>query len=275
MTPTILLAAALAHSPAHAALPEAPEHQLATVMREDEPDEDTAKEGGKDGKTGSKEKKELKERQFQMEIGFRGRAMSLPQAIMSVWYHDSKDAGWPLADQGRPAINGWSVGLEFVVKKDSANGIFYFDYVDSNMPGGYWDDKERDEDPNFFDGEWIEPSKTLGLATFGANYGYELHLVKTEKTKGYFGLSMLFGGGVGLGILIGDIEVWEGASGKPAYQLYDEGDAANGETKVPRVYPMLDLNASLRLNFADRAVLRLEGGLHSMFYWGASLGVMF
>ena len=210
-----------------------------------------------------------------MEVGFRGRAVSLPKAVMSIWYHDEGDDGWPLAGEGRPPIGGWSLGLEFVVKNDSANGIFYFDYIDSTMPGGYWDDREQDEDTNFFDGEWIQPTDNLGLVAFGANYAYEIHLVTTAKTNGYFGLSMLFGGGAGLGILIGDIDSWESRDGKPAYQLYDEGDTPDGDTSIPRVYPMIDLNASLRFNIADRAVIRLEGGLHSMLYWGASVGVMF
>jgi hypothetical protein len=38
---------------------------------------------------------------------------------------------------------------------------------------------------------------------------------------------------------------------------------------------MVDINLSLRLNFADRAVLRFDGGVHDLIYFGTSLGIMF
>jgi hypothetical protein len=38
---------------------------------------------------------------------------------------------------------------------------------------------------------------------------------------------------------------------------------------------MIDINAGLRFNFGDRFVLRVEGGLHTMLYYGATAGIMF
>jgi hypothetical protein len=38
---------------------------------------------------------------------------------------------------------------------------------------------------------------------------------------------------------------------------------------------MVDVNAGLKFNFGDRAVLRLEGGLHTLIYYGATLGIKF
>jgi hypothetical protein len=38
---------------------------------------------------------------------------------------------------------------------------------------------------------------------------------------------------------------------------------------------MVDINAGVRLNFADRVVWRLEGGVHTLLYYGTSLGVTF
>ena len=63
--------------------------------------------------------------------------------------------------------------------------------------------------------------------------------------------------------------------GNPAYKLYLEGEPPEGDKRIPPVYPMVDINTGLRFNFGDRAVLRIEGGLHTLVYWGGTLGIMF
>ncbi|MBT3222920.1 MAG: hypothetical protein HN348_27905, partial [Proteobacteria bacterium] len=153
--------------------------------------------------------------------------------------------------------------------------IFYLDYLDSNMDEGYWDD--RDEEPaDHLDGDYLKPTENLGIVAFGANYGYEVHIVRTDITNGYFGLSFLVGGGLGLGVMVGGIDRWgPDANGNPSYKLYLEGEPAEGDKGIPPVYPMVDINAGLRFNFGDRAVFRLEGGLHTLVYWGGTLGIMF
>ncbi len=143
------------------------------------------------------------------------------------------------------------------------------------MDEGYWDDVESDDPQNFTDGEYLRPRKNLGLVTFGANYGYEIPMVKLDMTKGYFGMSMLLGGGIGMAFLVGDVDVWTHHQGKEAYKWVLDGDDPEGTKKLPRVLPMVDVNASLRFNIYDRVILRVEGGLHSMLYYGLSLGVRF
>lgn len=211
------------------------------------------------------------ERAYSLQVGFRGRMVSVPKSILDIWFFDAKDAGWPLSE-GRPKINGWSLGLEFVYKKDQSAGIFYFDYVHSNMKAGYWDDREDPAD--HADGDWLDP-QNLGLVAFGADYSYDIPLVKTSQTKGIFGMSFAVGGGLGLGVMIGQLDRWApGTDGTPAYIRKDNGPA-DGTKKIPRVLPIVDVNAGLAFNFGDRATLRIEGGLHTLLYYGLSLGVIF
>lgn len=212
-----------------------------------------------------------------MEVGFRGRMLSIPNSIIDIWYFsnsDHDDAGVGNVPD-RPTIKGYGLGLEFVVKGESANGIFYFDWLNSTMEEGYWDDREGLGAEVYTDGEYIVPAANLGILAFGADYGYEVHFVRTAETNGNFGLSFLVGGGLGVGIMIGTLDAWTNEGGIESYTHYQNGDPPAGEKKIPKVYPMVDINAGLRFNFGDRVVLRFEGGLHTLIYWGGSLGIMF
>lgn len=216
----------------------------------------------------------LPRRGYFMEIGFRTRYVSVPDSIMDIWFYNEDDAGWALPGQKRPDLKGYSLGLEYVVKGDSANGFFYFEYINSLMKEGYWDDVE--EPPNHGDGDYLVPTDGLGLLTFGADYAFELHFVKTAQTNGQFGMSFLVGGGLGMAVMLGQVDRWGPVSGVPAYARYEaDPDSPDEEKRIPKVYPMVDINAGLRFNFGDRVVLRVEGGIHDLLYAGGALGLMF
>lgn len=209
-------------------------------------------------------------RAFDMEINFRSRYAVVPDSIIDTWYFRD-DEGLQF---DRPLIKGTAFGLEFVTKKDNANGVFYFEYLGANMDEGYWDDRE--DPPDHLDGEYLRPTPNLGVMSFGADYYYESFFVRTAQTNGVFGLSFVVGGGLGVGVVVGEIESWEQENGVPAYERVQNGQEADGPmSEVPPVIPMVDINAGLRFNFGDRAVLRVEGGLHTMLYFGGALGIMF
>jgi hypothetical protein len=218
--------------------------------------------------------RERRERKYQMEIGLRLRRMTVPRGIMDLWYSDEDTPGWPLPGEERPFINGWAYGLEYVVKSNRTNGIFWFEWLDSAMPAGYWDDVE--DPPNTVDGDYVRPTPNLGLVTFGADYAYEVPMVRLDQTKGAFGLGFVAGGGLGLGIIVGRLDKWqESETGVPSYVLVEQDADPNGEKEINRFYPMVDINVGLRFNFGDRFVVRVEGGLHTMLYYGASAGFNF
>jgi hypothetical protein len=223
------------------------------------------------------------------EINFRGRMMSVPDSMMNIWFYDEEGDDYGVGLPARPKLNGYAVGLEFVVKGDSANGMFYFDYGSSLMKPGYFDDVE--EPPDHLDGDYVVPTKNFGFVAFGANVAPEVHIVRTAKTNGAFGLSLLPGGGLGVGVVSGRLDTWLpchpdnysadrypngcGAIGDPSPEVFASGVEAVKD-KVPfRVFPMVDINLALRFNFGNRAVLRVEGGLHTLVYYGATLGIMF
>ncbi len=227
------------------------------------------------------------------ELSFRGRMMGATKSILDIWYTDKADAeedgvDWPVEDP-RPDIKGYTLGLEYTIKSKNTNGIFYFDYFDSTMTHGYFDDRDEDDTSgettgnDYHDGHYLAPTKNFGFVTFGADFAYEIHMVRTENTKGIFGLSLLPGAGLGLMVVTGHLDQWkpddlvegQDESVGSAYVKYYNGQEPDAEVAIPPVLPMVDINLSLRMNFANRIVLRFEGGLHNMFYYGATAGVMF
>jgi len=223
-----------------------------------------------------KKEKKTKKNRPAMEVGIRGRYVSVPQGIMDAFFFSADDEGWPLPDEDRPKLHGWAIGFEYVVKNktERGHGVFWFEYIDSLMQEGYWDDKE--DPPDHLDGDYIAPTDNFGFIAFGGDYNAEIPFVKLSQTKGAFGLGMIVGGGLGLGITLGDLDRWVTApDGTPAYILYERGEEPNAESKFPPVVPLVDFNLGLKFNFGNRAALRLEGGLHSGFYYGGALSVLF
>lgn len=228
-----------------------------------------------------------KKRSFLMEVNFRGRYMTVPREILSPFLDDHDGEG----RLERPDLNAYTLGLEFVVKEKSANGIFYLEYVQPMIEAGYWDDADRGS-PDPLDGSWIEPNN-FALIALGADYAYELHANNW--------LSFMFGAGLGLGIVLGDLYEWQpgedptdpeannnntevdcGTAPMAAYDrsdpdkadcAYDAALVADGD--MPPVLPFVDINIGVRFNISNRAAIRLEGGLHNMFYGGAAIGVVF
>ena len=212
-------------------------------------------------------------RNFHMEFGFRGRWVSIPKSVMDIWYYDIEDEDWAFIER-RPRIQGYALGVEYIVKGESANGLFYAEFIDSEINSGYWDDVE--EPPDHLDGDFLDPSPGFGLIAFGVNYAYEAHILRTRDTQGRFGMSFLIGGGLGMSIMTGRMDRWgPDADGNPSYKRFLDGVPPDEDKRLPPVYPMVDVNAGLRMNFADRYVMRFEGGLHSLVYFGTTAGVMF
>jgi hypothetical protein len=207
------------------------------------------------------------------ETGFRYRHLWVPRGVLDSWYYDADTPDWPYID-GRPGISANAYGLEYAYKSMASNGIFYVEFIDAAIKEGYWDDVE--EPPDHLDGDWLVPTAGLGMVAFGADYAYEAHAVRIEDTGGAFGWSWLFGGGLGLGVRTGDMNRWgpDENTGNPGYKRYLDGEPSDGPKQLPGAFPMVDVNLSTRLNFGNRATLRLEGGLHTFLFLGSTLSVM-
>jgi hypothetical protein len=217
-----------------------------------------------------------RERTMPMEVNFRGRYMAVPDGILDIWFFDSDDEGANPYD--RPNARMYALGVEYVLKPRPANWIFYYEYIGSSIDEGYWDDVE--EPPQHDDGDWVKP-QDLGIHATGFNYAHEVDA--TDPGRDVW-LSFLFGAGLGVGFVTGEMETWhpggnEGVSSgcgleDPSY-LRKDNCPADENKRIPRVLPIVDLTASARINFAERATLRLDMGIHDMLYVGGAVGGVF
>ncbi|MCB9743022.1 MAG: hypothetical protein H6741_02775 [Alphaproteobacteria bacterium] len=206
-----------------------------------------------------------KARDYLMEVNLRGRYLALPDSILDIWYYNGDDDGGNHLP--RPKARGYSAGIEYVVRNDTQAGVFYFDYMGNLMEGGYWDDAEPNgEEPNYLDGEYIVPNR-FALLAGGANYYYTLNATPW--------LGFVFGAGLGVTYIMGDLDSWTADDGEPAYVRFERGDPPDTIVRVPGVLPILDINAGVKFNINNRASIRLEGGFHDLFYGGAAMGVTF
>jgi hypothetical protein len=254
-------------------LPTALEQQLTHAERQDPPADPAAP-----GTAGPQ-----RNRDYLMEINFRGRYYQLPDGIIDIWYFDEGDVGLTL---DRPKARAWGTGLEWWAKWESGGSFtVFFDYMGSLIEEGYWDDVE--EPANHTDGEYLVPDR-LGIVDFGIGGGYEAKMTPW--------LGFMFWGGGGPLFMTGEWEHWvhgSNATGDPlctqgdtsmlpngpeaaaAYERYEAGCGSDGPKRIPKVLAVVDLVAALRFNFNDRANLRIEGGLHDMPFVGLSTGVVF
>ena len=217
-----------------------------------------------------------RDRHMPMEVNFRGRYMSVPDSILDVWFFDEDDEG--ANPFKRPSVRMYALGVEYVLKPRPANWIFYYEYIGSGLEEGYWDDVE--EPAQHDDGDWVKP-EDLGLHALGFNYAHEVEA--TDPGRDVW-LSFLFGAGLGVGFVTGEMTTWHPGGNEsvtsgcrledPAY-LRKDTCAPDDDKRIPGVLPIVDLTASARINFAERANLRIDAGIHDMLYVGGALGGVF
>ncbi len=211
-----------------------------------------------------------------MQVGARGRYMSIPGSFLNPYLFDRDVAP-------RPKIRAYAAGLEYTLANPTTQWTFYAERISFMVDEGYWDDVEEPAD--HIDGEWIVPSQGFGLVAVGANAGKDIPITDTEKDVW---VDFHVSGGLGLGIVTGDLTRWRAGDNytedpvidveclpdDPAYVRKDSC-ANDGTVKAPPVVPLLDLNLGFQFHFTENVYLRIEGGLHDMVYGGGALGGRF
>lgn len=234
----------------------------------------------------SKIKKEIKEdipesipsRDFLMSAGIRFRRLGLPDKFVDKWFYDEDEPG--ANPFKRPSISAHVVGIEYTFKPRPMNWIIYVEYMGSELNDGYWDDVDQGTTKDHEDGDWVRADNFSGWF-FGGNYAHEFAITPPKKD---IWLNLLIGGGLGMGFIQGDLAYWHPGSNAIAdRECYPNAPAyirkntcePDGVKAVPRVLPMVDISMGLELNFADRATIRIDGGLHNLLYYGTAIGGIF
>jgi hypothetical protein len=212
-----------------------------------------------------------------MEANLRFRRLSVPRSFVDAWFYD-KDDGSPYE---RPKIGANAFGAEFVMRSRPTHWLFYFEYLKNTTGEGYWDDVENGEPIDHDDGDWVRPDG-VGAFVLGATIQNELRLTPDGATVGG---AFLFGGGVGLVFVGGDLLTWHDGTDPdiaepsclPKSDSWKRKDACaeDGDKRIPRLLPMIDLSLSAQIDYRDKAQLRIDVGIHDLLFFGLAAGAAF
>ncbi len=212
-----------------------------------------------------------------MEANLRFRRLSVPRSFVDAWFYDEDD-GSPYE---RPKIGANAFGAEFVLRPRAANWIFYFEYLKNTTDEGYWDDVENDELVDHDDGDWVRPDG-MGAFVLGATVQSEMRLTPDGSTVGG---AFLIGGGAGIVFVKGNLLTWHDGTNPenaepsclPKGDSWDREDECevDGDKRVPRVLPMIDLSLSGKIDYKDIAHLRIDIGVHDLLFFGLAAGAAF
>lgn len=212
-----------------------------------------------------------------MEANLRFRRLSVPHSVLDAWFY-GEDDGSPYE---RPKIGANAYGAELVLRRRPTNWIFYVEYLKNTTDEGYWDDVENGEPVDHDDGDWVRPDG-LGAFALGATIQNEMRLTRDGAT---IGGAFLLGGGVGVVFVSGDLLTWhDGTSPEnvepdclPKSDSWIRKDecAEDGDKRLPRVLPMIDLSLSGKLDYKDIAHLRVDVGVHDLLFFGFAAGASF
>ncbi|MBX2796514.1 MAG: hypothetical protein KTR31_02560 [Myxococcales bacterium] len=215
-------------------------------------------------------------------VSLRARYGWVPNVLLNLGYTGNNEgASLP---SPRPNVTSPMFGLEYALGlKEGPGGpalVAWVERMPLRFQDGYFDD--RDSPPNYLDGDWVQRGRGFGLWNVGLNYMQEIPLT---PTGGDFWMSLVFGGGLGVGFTSGELTVWHAGEHD---ELVDRGcgnDApatdryqvcqSDGTVDLPGVIPVVDLTLGLRFHVMEHAVFRLEGGIHDVLYVGIAGGGTF
>ena len=203
----------------------------------------------------------------QQEINFTYRSASLPSSWLDGFLSEST------------SLKTQNFGLEYVRIRDQNNWHFYYEFQQNKTRSDFWDDIDDPEDNT--DGVYIAPSD-LAIHALGFQSSYEFPIqTPTVQT------SVLLGGGLGIGILTGELHRWYHDSNERAQNnsgCPSTGGFLGAETRaslcennpdeedlpIP-VIPILDVSLGIRVTYENFSS-RIMFGLHNFPYWGIALG---
>lgn len=205
----------------------------------------------------------------------RARAVMVPDFLLGIWF-DEHGSHWS------DGHYNMSYGGEFVWRRgtDFELGLG-IDHADLTMADAFW--LEAGDDAQGAD--WTEVDMRILSFVFSAYWFWDVEPWFTPY----------FGGGVGLGMVLGDVVRYEPRDGTacrsnlgddvrfaPAECFTADGEPDENQFEDPEpeeeiwpAYPMIHLSGGMRFNIHDHGVVKLEAGVYPYLFAGLQLGGQF
>lgn len=189
-------------------------------------------------------------------VGLRLRYTFIPNGIIEAFVKHSA---------GGNANMGF--GLEGIRKRGDLEMTFGFEYESLEGNEDVWIDNKDAADLVEYDG--------FGWVTF--DFSFIWHTKLTDM------LSLRYGGGAGLGIVLGNVLQTDYICTPPdnAGNCFEDpmarttGDFRAVQKDVPPVFPVVNILAGLQIHPTDHIEINIEGGIRTIFYVGTTIGYLF
>jgi hypothetical protein len=214
------------------------------------------------------------EREVEYGVGVRFRSVWLPKSILQLFV--TRAAG---------GAHNYGAGFELTRRHGSTELQLGFEYEHVNVGQGVWINRGDDVAAG------AEADYVLGPNDSGHQFGWatvEFTFINhAELTKG---VALRYGGGLGLGILTGELDhyniVCVGATNAapepgcvpPRYGgtgMYSGGNQSPVKYDLPPVFPVVNAILGLQIRPTDKLTINIEGGIRTLPFAGISTSLFF
>lgn len=199
-----------------------------------------------EGEKESSAEVEKKPRETYYQVDVKYRRLSVPDAVVDVFY------------QQHEHVSGDAIAADLVIVKNTGfNMIVHGDYSTAKADkDGPWQEKGDNADV-----DWTQVDLQFYSVDF--TVAYEMKLLRLGPV---FTGSLIFGTGLGVGYVTGDIITYDDPTGPTG---------ARKEESYPNIFPVLNVQVGARALLFNHLVAQVDVGFRNALYGGLAAGVRF
>lgn len=198
-------------------------------------------------------KEEEKANEAALGIGLRARAFTIPKPLLELFVDE--------AASGITFAPGF--GVDFVRRKKNFEINVGVEWHKFTPQDGYWTEKDGPTDMVYFE--------KLDWVTLDATFYHHLHMHRTFAFR--------YGGGIGLGMLFGDVThtdaICSDVNNQRQCMIDPNAIEVDEKFEIPPVLPVLSLMAGFQFRPTDSLQFNLEGGIRNAPFFGVTASYLF
>jgi hypothetical protein len=207
-------------------------------------------------------------------VGVRARSVWVPKAILELF-----------VDRAAGGAQNFGLGVDLTRRRGTTELQLGFEYEHINVGQGVWinsgDNVATGDEADFVLGPDASDHQ---LSWFTVEFTFINHAV-INKT-----FAVRYGGGLGLGIVIGELDHYNiicrnatNATPEPGcvaprfggQGMYSEGTETQVAYSLPPVFPVVNAILGLQIRPTERMTINIEGGIRTLPFLGVSASMFF